>query len=44
MVRFICKKCGYRLKTEKIPERCPYCGEEEVITEEQDAQELINES
>jgi len=26
MKKFTCKVCGYVIKTDKPPERCPVCG------------------
>jgi len=42
MKRFICKDCGYRMKSESKPKKCSYCGKENT-KEEQGAEELIEE-
>jgi len=41
MTRYFCKKCGYKFESEKIKERCPYCGQRE-IAEEQTAEEIVS--
>jgi len=42
-MKFVCNKCRYRFELEKLPESCPYCGEEEGIKKEKDASELLEE-
>ena len=34
--RFRCKRCNYRfgMKGEREPNRCPNCGKDELLTEE----------
>lgn len=44
MVSLYCKKCGYRMNKDKIPERCPYCSKPGSIAKTQSAQDLLNEA
>ena len=42
-MQLVCKKCGYSVEKDKIPEKCPYCNREGTITEKKSAQDLLNE-
>ncbi|MBI2129563.1 hypothetical protein HYU07_04955 [Candidatus Woesearchaeota archaeon] len=44
MVSLYCKKCGYRMDKEKMPERCPYCGKIGTMARVRSAQDLLNEA
>lgn len=44
-MKFVCKNCGYRFKSENNQrgKNCPYCGEKKLI-EEPDAEKIIEET
>jgi|APSaa5957512622_1039677.scaffolds.fasta_scaffold59849_2 rubrerythrin len=41
MEKFNCQACGYSIKREDRPKKCPYCGKTGLIDKEEDAQEII---
>ena len=40
MAKFVCRNCNYRFESEQIKEKCPYCGEAEVV-KEPSAEDLV---
>ena len=45
MAKLICNSCGYkiRMKTERIPQRCPNCGKYERLEFEPSAGQILQE-
>ena len=42
-MRFQRTKCSYVAKRDKLPEMCPYCGEEKTMVVAKDAQDILDE-
>lgn len=38
-----CNRCRYRFKSDKMPERCPYCGDKKTLAVDEDAENLVRE-
>jgi rubrerythrin len=38
---FVCNKCGYRCQLSEKKKKCPYCGEENTLEKEKQADELL---
>lgn len=43
MTEFRCKKCNYSFKGIRVPSQCPNCGNQNSLSEEKSAQELLKE-
>lgn len=44
MVKYICKKCRYKLEVKtSVPKKCPYCSSERAFKKEENAEELLSE-
>jgi len=41
MTNFRCEKCNFRFKREKMPNKCPYCGQDNAVCEEGDATVIL---
>jgi rubrerythrin len=41
MSTYRCNHCGYKVKKEKMPECCNYCGKKEGIVEIANAERLL---
>jgi rubrerythrin len=42
MTKYRCRDCNYSFDSEKIPEKCPYCGRKNV-SKELNAEEILKE-
>ncbi len=40
-MEFRCNRCRYRFKSDKMPERCPYCGEKKALAADENAEDLL---
>ena len=43
MLKLQCTKCNYKFQKEKMPHRCPYCGNEGTLKKEVTAQDVLDE-
>lgn len=41
MVRFRCDKCNFQFEKAIRPNLCPFCGRENTVYEESDAEDLL---
>jgi predicted Zn-ribbon and HTH transcriptional regulator len=45
MVTYTCKSCGFKTEIKVgIPKKCPYCGEQGSVRQEENAEELLEEN
>ncbi len=44
MMDLECRKCGFKFRKEKIPNRCPYCSKEGSVGSLKTAQDLLDET
>lgn len=42
-MKFECRKCHYSTEKDKVPKRCPYCGEEGTMGKAMAAQDILDE-
>lgn len=43
MFKLYCTKCNYKFEKDKIPQRCPYCGNNGTVKKQLIAQDILNE-
>ena len=44
MPDFECRSCGYKFKSLKLPNVCPYCSKSGVVGSQKTAQDFLNET
>lgn len=38
-----CNSCGYAFDSEKMRDKCPYCGKKDALSEVESAEDLVEE-
>lgn len=44
MINLECRKCGFKFRKDKMPNRCPYCSKEGSVGLLKNAQDLLDET